>query len=144
MRNAFGINRTRLGHGRKHLLHLCAEVLDASQIGALDLDADCGLDAGELHVEAVFNGHGPRVGEAWELQLLVHLANEFVVGHAGAPLLARLKHDGGVVHIERGIVGGTIRPADGSEHRRDLGERTDDSVLLLHQGGGLRDGDSRQ
>ena len=55
--------------------------------------------------------------ESRELQLRVHLLDELFVGHAGAPLLARLEHDGGVVHIERGVVGRAVRPAHRSEHR---------------------------
>ena len=59
--------------------------------------------------------------------------DQLLVSHAGAPLLARLEHDGGVVHIERSIVGRAVGTADGSEDGFDLREGAKDPVLLLQE-----------
>src|SRR5256885_7388190 len=48
--------------------------------------------------------HGPRVRETRKLKLRIHFLNELFVGHTLAPLLSRLEHDGGVIHIERGVI----------------------------------------
>ena len=59
--------------------------------------------------------------------------DELFVGHAGTPLLARLQHDGGVIHVERSIVGGAVGAADGAEDGLDFRKRANDPVLLLQE-----------
>ena len=44
----------------------------------------------------------------------------------GAPLLARLEHDGGVVHIERRVIGRAVGASHGAEDARDFGKGAED------------------
>ena len=121
-----------------------AGLLDAVERRPLNLHSERRLDAGQLHVQTVFDGHGPGVRQPRKLELGVHLLNQFFVGHSRTPLLARLEHDGRVVHIERRVVGGAVGASDGAEDGFDFGKRSNDAVLLLEQLRGLRDGNSRQ
>ena len=131
MRHPLGEHRTNLGQGRKELLHLGADLLDTFHIRTLNLHANRCLDAGELHVEAVLDRHRPGVGEARKLQLSIHLLNQLFVGHPCRPLAPRLQHDGGVVHVQGGVVCGAVRASDGAENALHFGEGADDPVLFL-------------
>ncbi len=122
LRNALRKDRVGFRHGGKNLLHARSNIFDVRQIGALNLDPHRGLDAGQFHVEPVLDRHGPRIGEARKLELLIHVVDQLFVSHAGTPLVARLEHDGGVVHIERCVVRGAVGAAHGAEHRRRLQE----------------------
>src|SRR5579871_3811278 len=107
------------------------DVFDMRKIGSLDLDPNRSLDAGQFHVETVLDGHGPGIGETRKLKLGIHLANQLLVGHAGTPLLARLEHDGGVVHIEGRIIRGAGGSSYGVEDRGYLRKGADNAVLFL-------------
>ena len=113
------------------MLYLRTRLLDSFERWPLDLHPEWGFDSGQLHVQSVLDGHGPGVGETRKLQLGVHLLNELFVGHSRTPLLPRLEHDCGVVHIERRVVRGAVRPSDGSEHGFHFRESTYDAVLFL-------------
>ena len=119
-------------------------MLDAVEARPLDFHAERRLDARQLHVEAVFDGHGPGVGQPRKLELCVHFLDQLFVGHSGPPLLARLQHDGRVVHIERCVIGRAFGAADGTENALHFWKRADNAVLLLHELRGLRDGNTGQ
>src|SRR5262249_1328086 len=135
---------TNLGKTRKHLLDLCACLLNAFERAALNLHPQWRLDSGQFHVQAIFNRHGPRVGKTWELELRVHLLNQLFVCHSWPPRLSWLEHDGRVVHVERRIVRRTVGPANGSKDGLKFRERADDAVLLLQKLRSLADGNSRK
>ena len=59
--------------------------------------------------------------------------HEVFIRQAGPPLFAGLQHDGGVVHIEGGVIGGAVGTADGAENCFDFGKGANDSVLLLQE-----------
>ena len=113
------------------MLDLCTSLLDAIERRPLYFHSERGLDSGQFHVQAVFDRHGPGVRESRELELRIHLLNEFFVRHFRPPLLSRFEHDGGVVHVERCVVRGAVGSSNRSEHRFDLRERADDAVLFL-------------
>ena len=117
----------------KNLLHSCADILNLRQIRPLDLQTKRGLDAREFHVEPVSHRHRPGVGQTGELELGIHFRDQLFIGHTRSPLLLGLQHDGGVVHIERRIVGGAVGTAHGAEHAFHLRKGADNTVLLLHQ-----------
>ena len=109
----------------KHLLHLRAEVLDARQDSGPWIFMPIGVLMPVSSMSRRFS--------TGMVQVLVRPGNwsfssisldQLFVGHAGPPLLARLQHDGGVVHIERRVVGGAFRPADGAEHALRLREKS--------------------
>src|SRR5207245_582884 len=72
----------------------------------------------------------------------VHLSNELFVRHPRTPFLSRLEHDGGVIHIKWRVVGGTVGSTDCTEHALDFWKGPEDSVLLLQELRGLRDGNT--
>ncbi len=137
LRDAFGENPARLGIGRKYLLDLRAHLLDAFDRGALDFHPYRSFDSGQLHIQTIFNRHGPGVRETGKLKFLVHLLKQFFVGHARPPLLAGFEYDGGVIHVERSIIGGAVGAAHYAENRLNLGECANDAILLLQQRSGL-------
>ena len=124
-------------------MHLGARLLDTLDVPALDLQSYGRFYAGELHIQTVLHGHSPGIRQTWKLQLLVHLANQFFVGHACTPLFARFEHDRGVVHIERSIVGGASRAPHRAKDALHFRKRLYDAVLLLQQRGSLVDGNAR-
>ena len=144
LRDAFRKHRAEFGNTPQDLLQLRPRLLNHFHVWALNLQAYWGLDARQLHVETVLHGHGPSIRQSRELKLFVHLVDQFFVGHPGTPLFAWFEHDGGVVHVQRSIVGGTVGSAHGTKDTFDLGEGFDDTVLLLKERGGLSDGDSRK
>ena len=100
------------------------------------------FDACQLHVETVLHWHCPSVRQPRELELFVHFADELFVGHSRPPLPAGLQHDGGVVHIERRVVGRAIRATHCTKNCLNFGEALNDAVLLLKKLRRLRDGNS--
>ena len=66
-RHALGVGAAGPRHLLKRRLRRERDVLDLLQLGARDLDADRGANAGREHVEASLDGHGPGVGDAREL-----------------------------------------------------------------------------
>ncbi len=125
-------------------MHLRANLLDALQIWPLNLQAQRRLDSRQLHVEPVFDRHGPGVGQAGKLEFGIHFLNELFVSHSRPPLTARLEHDRRVIHIEWSVIGRAVRSPDGTEDGFDFGERANDPVLFLEQLRRLSDGDSGQ
>ncbi len=91
---------------------MLAQLGDAAQVGAENLDADRRADAGGEHVDAGFDGHGPGVDLAGDLQRLVHFGDQFVPGD-GARRRARFcagrfcSHSGAQLEYQRGL--GTLR-----------------------------------
>ncbi len=126
------------------MLDLRAGLLNAFQCRSLNLQSKGRLNSCQLHVQTIFDGHGPSVGETRKLELGVHFLDELVVGHPRTPLFTRLEHDGRVVHIERRVIGCAVGAPDRPEYTLDFGERPDDPVLLLQELRGLSDRDSRQ
>lgn len=123
----------------KDLLDFGAQVLNAVEGWTLNFHPHRGLGSGQRHIQPIFHRHSPRVGESGKLEFPGHLLDQFFVGHAGPPLFPRLEHHGGVVHIERRIVGGAIRAAHRAEDAFDFGKGAQHPVLLLQQLGCLRD-----
>src|SRR5260370_38125177 len=115
----------------ENLLNLGTELLNTLEVWPLDFHSNRRFNSGERHVETVFGWHGPRVGKSWVLQLPVHLGNQFLVRHARRPLLTGIQHDGGVVHIERSVVGLAIRTSDDYKHGLYFWERSQHSSLRL-------------
>ena len=106
----------------------------------MHLDADRGADAGREHVDAGLDRHGPGIGDARELQRLVHLRDQLVDRHAGAPFALRLEVDHGLEHLGRRRVGRGRRAPRLAPDRGHFRERLDDLVLRLHQLRGLGHG----
>ena len=129
--NALREDGTHLGECQENLLNLGADLLNAIHVRPLNLHPHRRLDPGQFHVQPALNRHGPGIREAGKLKFLIHLLNQFFVGHSGAPPLAWLQHDRGVVHGQIGIVGGAFGTSDGPENAFNLGEGTDDPVLFL-------------
>ncbi len=142
LRDTLGEDRLDTGQAGEQIADAPTEPSDPCETRPLDLQAHGRLDARELHVEPARHRHGPGVCETWELQLRVHLRNQLLVGHPDGPLPAGLEHDGGIEHVERGVIGRAIRAARGSEHGLDLRERANDAILLLQELSDLRDRDS--
>ena len=55
-----------------------------------DFDADRSFDAGGKHIDARFDGHGPRIGQPRKLYQLIKLPTQLLAGHACAPFTLRL------------------------------------------------------
>ena len=143
--DAFGIHtagpryRAHRGfHGHGHLLH-------DGQIRAGHLDAHGRPNAGGQHIQAPFDGHGPGVADAGQLQRGVQLGDQVRLGDAVAPegpqqLLHPLggprgvppgpypplafgpQQDRGLHHGERGRVRGRVGATGFAEHPFDLGK----------------------
>src|SRR6516165_10831896 len=144
LRHAFCEDGANVGKGREGLLDLRARLLDSFERGPLNLQAERRFDSGEFHIQAVFDRHGPGIGQTWELQFGVHLLDQLFVGHSGPPFLPWLEHDGRVVHIEWRVIRRAVRPANGSKHRIHFRKRSNDAVLFLQQLRSLADRDPRQ
>src|SRR5579863_2513738 len=129
----FGEDRPHARKRRQDALHLRASLLNAVEARPLNFHAERCLDARQLHIEPVFDGHGPGIGQPRKLEFGVHFLNELFVGHACSPLLAGLQHHGRVVHIERCVVGCALGAPDSAENALHFWKRTDDAVLLLHK-----------
>src|SRR3569833_996754 len=89
-RHAFGEHRAGTGHLADDGFDLLREIDDAIKLGAGDLDADGGADAGGQHVDAGTNGITPGVGETGQVDGPVELVDDVLDRFAGRPLLARL------------------------------------------------------
>ena len=126
-----GVDVARAGDVLERPFHLFANFLDHLQVGAEDFDADRGADAGSQHVDAPLDGHGPGVGDAGNLQGGIHLIDELLRRHPGAPFAFRFEHDGVLHHGQRGRVGGGAGAARLAEDRFHLGKLHDDLVLEL-------------
>src|ERR1022692_2118676 len=83
---ALGTYVARPPDWRKRALDLPAKLLDAGQVGSVDLDAHRRAYARGEHVDAVLDGHGPRVGNAGDAHRLVHLVDQLVGRNILAPL----------------------------------------------------------
>src|SRR5260370_34197928 len=140
----FGENGPYLLKARKVLLDLNTNLLNSYEGCALYFHPERGFDSGQLHVQAVFYRHGPGIRETRKLELRIHFLNELFVGHPWPPLLSRLEHNGCVVHVERGVVGGAVRSSNRSEYGLDFRKRADDAGLFLQQLSSLTNGNSRQ
>jgi hypothetical protein len=108
----------------------------------LNLQSHRGFDSGKFHVETILNWHGPGVGQARELEFGIHFRDQLLVGHPQTPLAVGFEHDRGVVHVEGGIVGRAVGPADGAEHTCHLREAAKNTILLLQELCRLADRDS--
>jgi hypothetical protein len=84
---------------------ISGDALDGGEIGAHDLDTDRRADAGRQHVEPALDGHGPGVGDAGQLQRLVHLASSSAPADPVAPEGAQqaLSHSGAQDEYQRGF-----------------------------------------
>ena len=125
------------GHRPDHGFDLARELLHLGEVGAEHLDPDRRADAGREHVDARLDRHGPGVGDAGELQRLVHLRDQLVDRHAGPPFALRLEIDDGLEHLGRRRVGRGRGAAGLAPDRSHFGEGLDDLVLGLHQLRGL-------
>ena len=103
------------------------------RFGAEHLDADRRADAGRQHVDARLDRHGPGVGDAGELQRLVHLLDQLVDRHARSPLSSGFRlMTVSNISVGAGSVAVGARPALPKTDRH-LGEGLDDLVLGLQQ-----------
>ena len=141
---ALGIGGRRSRHRLQNLLDLLGELVDLDQIGSDHLDADRRADTGRQHVDARLDRHGPGVRHARKLQRFVHLRNQPVDCHAGAPLLLRLEVDHGLEHLGRRRIGRGRRAPRLAVDRGHFRKRADDAILHLHQFAGLCDRDAGQ
>ena len=132
-REALGVGAGRARNLLHHALDVARDALHLGQVLAEDLDADRRADAGGEHVDARPDGHRPGVGHAGELHRLVHLGDELVDRHAGAPFALGLQVDHRLEHLERRGVGGRLRAAGLARHARHLGKALEDPVLDLQQ-----------
>ena len=144
LRNAFGKNGAHLRNCREDLLYLRANLLNPLQVWPLNLQAERRFDPRQFHIEAVFDRHGPSIGQTRKLEFRVHFLNELFVSHPRPPLTAWFEHDRRVIHIEWGVVGRAVRSPDGTEDSFNFRERANDPVLFLEQLRRLPDGDSGQ
>ena len=142
--DALGIGTARARDGLQHRLDLARDRLHLGEIGAEHLDPDRRADAGREHVDARADGLRPGVGDAGELERLVHLRLEAVERDAFAPFRLRFQVDDGLEHLGRGRIGRGLGAAGLAVDRGDLREGADDLVLRLEQLGRLGDGDARQ
>ena len=165
MRYPLGKDPADIRQSRKQLLDLCSHRLYLLHRFALHLEAEGRLDARQLHVQAVFYRHSPGIRQPRELQLGIHLGKQLFVGYSWPPPSPGFQHDGGVVHVERRVVGRAVGPAHSAEHALhfrkrsqytilgseslarsviDFWEVAQDAVLFLQERGGLRDANTRQ
>ena len=83
--DALGINGKRAGDVPHDRLNPRAEVGEHIEVGAHQLDADGGFDAGGEHVDAGLDRHGPGVRQAGKADGAVEVVRQFV--HGQIPLL---------------------------------------------------------
>src|SRR5258707_12134194 len=126
-------DRAHLRKAREDLLDLRPELLNSIQRRALNFHAQWSLDASQGHIQTILHRHSPGVCQPGKLELLVHFANELLVGHIRPPLLTRFQHESWVIHIERSIVCGAVGPAYNPEDAFHLRKRSQNSVLLLQK-----------
>ena len=125
-------------------MHPRGKLFDALYIWTLYFEPQWRLDSGQRHIETILHRHGPGIREPRKLEFGIHLLNQLFVGHALRPLLARLQHDCGVVHIERRIVGRAVGASNRTENALHFRECAQNAVLLLEQCSGLLDGNARE
>src|ERR1700677_3847152 len=123
-------------------MKLRGQLLDAIHVRPLHLHAQRCLDASQFHVQAVFDRTCPGIREPRKLELLIHLLNEFLVGHPSGPLLPRFEHESGVIHVQWRIVGCAVRATDSAEYAGYFRETAKDTILLLEEHLRLFDGDA--
>ena len=125
------------GHIFQCAFDLTRQSVNGRQIGTGHLDANRAFDARGQHVNAVADRGYPDVGQARHLDDGVQLIHQFVLCHAGSPLVARLELDGGLKHLHRSWVGSGFCTSRFAVHAGHLGHRLDQAVRLLQQLGSL-------
>ena len=143
-RGTFRIHRLRALDPVQYPLDVFADTFNDSQIGAGNLDAHRGIETGGLHIDAGLDRHQPGVVEAGYLHTRIQFRLQFLQCHPRAPLLARLKLDGGFDHGQGGGIGRRFRPPCLAEHPLDFRDGPNKPVRLLQQFTGLADGNARQ
>ena len=126
--DALGVNAECARHIAHDHLDLLAQLLERIQIRAGQLDADRRLDAGREHVDARLDRHGPRVGDARDLNRRIHGVRQLVHRHPSRPLTLRFERDGGFDHRKRGRIRRGLGAPGFSEDMLHLGECLDDLV----------------
>ena len=121
-----------------------AEPLKLRQVRAPDLDADGCADAGGEHVDAGLDWHRPSVGEPRHLDGGVHLLGQPLRRHPRPPFALGLELDRGFDHRQGCGIGRGVRAAELAEDVLDFGKGAQDPIRLLHDLGGLGDGDAGQ
>ncbi len=129
--DALGEGRGRPRHLPHHLFDPPADVLDDLQIGAGDLDAYRGLDAGRQHIDAGLDRHHPNIGEPRQLERAIELGFERSGCHPRPPLLWGFELHHGLDHVERRRIGRGLGASDFPEDVLDLGHGADELVGLL-------------
>ena len=86
-----GIGTRRTWNRFQNGLDLAGNLLHRREVVADDLDAHRRANAGRQHVDARLDRHRPGVGDAGELQRLVHFRDEAVERQSRPPLLLGLR-----------------------------------------------------
>lgn len=133
----FGEGRGGAGYGLDHRFDLLGELFHLIKVLAEHLDADRCADAGGQHVDTGLDRHGPGIGDAGELQRLVHFRDQLVHGHAATPFRFRSEIDHRFEHLGRCRVRRGVGATSLAVYRSGFREGLDDLVLRLHQFGGL-------
>ena len=98
--DAFGKGARRPRNLAKHLLNLTRRDLDICQRSANNLHAHRCADPRRQHVDPGFDRHGPGIADAWKLKACIHLGDQLVHRHSGAPFTFRFQVDNRLEHFQ--------------------------------------------
>ncbi len=113
---------------------MLADPLDGVQVRPEHLDADGRANPRRQHVDARLDGPlEAALGDAGQVQLMLHLPQQLIPRHVRTPLVLRLHHDGRFDHAQRRRIRRRLGTADLAEHPLDLRERAEDLILELEE-----------
>ena len=134
---SLGERTGRSGNVLHRAFDFLCQPLDLAEVATEDLDADRRADPRRQHVGPCPDRHRPGVGDAGQLNRLVHFGDQLVGRHARPPLRFGLQVDHRLEHLDRSRVGCRDGAPRLPEDRLDLRKALDDPVLRLQQFGGL-------
>jgi hypothetical protein len=128
------------GHRAERRLDVDGHLLDATGIGAVDLDRGGAAHAGRQHLVARLDRHPPQVRHARNTHGAIELGDQLLPRHAGPPVALGLQRDDRLRHAGRRGVRHRARAADLAEHALDLRHLLQQRAHALQHGGGFRVG----
>jgi hypothetical protein len=132
-RHTLGIDAAGTRHRLRRHLDVLANLLDLLQVRPEDFNAHWGPHSGRQHIDAGLDRHGPGIGHPRELQRLVHLGDQALIGQPWPPLRRGLELHHDLHHAEGGGISRGLRPPGLAKDALHLGKALDRAVHLLQE-----------